>query len=319
MDRPEVKRLSEVERLALAADLGELLLLVAQREMAGSGIKGWPDHQADARLLPESSSTGQRAAVSPRIAVPALLERQAAEIAFAAGVDVQPPSETKTEPTRAACSSTRPRRSPMQSMPMALPLLERVVKDQPNHAVGQFCVAYCKEQLGRHDSALERYEVAQSLMPKAARIYFHRGVILGMRQHFSEAEKAFSQAIELDPEFMLAFRNRAFSRNSLEKYAEAEADLTKALALGAEPIQVYTHRAVSRQRLGNTTGAAADRAAADACTPRYEADYISRGKARYSAEDYELALADFEAANVLNPRSLAGIDQPGPCSCGPTR
>ena len=106
---------------------------------------------------------------------------------------------------------------------------------------------------------------------------------------------------------MLAFRNRAFSRNSLEKYAEAEADLTKALALGAEPIQVYTHRAVSRQRLGNTTGAAADRAAADACTPRYEADYISRGKARYDAKDYELALADFEAANVLNPRSLPAL------------
>ena len=187
MDRPEVKRLSEVERPALAADLGELLLLVARAKWQEVESKGGADHQAGAVAALKLNLAAR--GCFPADAVPALLERQTAEIAFAAGVDVQPPSETNTEPTPRGLFLDAAAAITNAKYAEALPLFERVVKDQPNHAVGQFFVAYSKEQLGRHDSALERYEVAQSLMPKAARIYFHRGIILGMRAAFQRGRE----------------------------------------------------------------------------------------------------------------------------------
>ena len=66
---------------------------------------------------------------------------------------------------------------------VARPLFERVVKEQPNHGAGQFCLAYSKEQLGQHESALERYDMAESLLPKDARPACRRGVIFGLRQN----------------------------------------------------------------------------------------------------------------------------------------
>jgi eukaryotic-like serine/threonine-protein kinase len=189
----------------------------------------------------------------------------------------------------------------------AIPLLERVVREQPNHAVAQFFLAYCKEQLGRHDQALERYEVAQSLLPNDVRPTYQRGMILGMRNKHAEAEKEFSQVIELDRGHMLAHRNRGFARIRLERYEEAEQDLTDALRLGGAPIQIHTYRSLARLKRGDKAGAAVDKAAADALTPTHEADFISRGQARLKADDYRAALADFHSAERLNARSFPAI------------
>jgi tetratricopeptide (TPR) repeat protein len=128
-----------------------------------------------------------------------------------------------------------------------------------------------------------------------------------MRRLYSDAEQAFSQAIELDPKLTLAYRNRAFSRLSQEKFKDAEADLTRALELGAAPLQIHTYRAQVRHKLGDTTGSQADRAVADSLTPTHEADYISRGVARLSAKEYRASLADFRAAEELNRRSLPAL------------
>jgi tetratricopeptide (TPR) repeat protein len=132
-------------------------------------------------------------------------------------------------------------------------------------------------------------------------------VLLGIRRQFPEAEQAFSQAIEIDPKLMLAYRNRAFSRLSQEKFKDAEDDLTRALELGASPLQIHTYRAQVRDKLGNTTGALADRALADSLTPSHEADFISRGLTRLDAKKYRPALADFRAAEELNRRSLSAL------------
>ena len=73
---------------------------------------------------------------------------------------------------------------------------------------------------------------------------YQRGVILGMRHRHAEAEKEFSQVIELDPGHTLAHRNRGFARIRLERYEEAESDLTNALQLGSAPIQIHLYRSL---------------------------------------------------------------------------
>jgi tetratricopeptide (TPR) repeat protein len=305
MTRPDVKRLPESQRTALAGELGELLLLLARAKYLETDLKGESERQMGAATALKFIHAAR--GCFPADAVPALLERQAAEMAVAAGADAQPFTQSPAEPSTNALFLEGAMEVTSAKYTDALPLLEQVVKSQPNHAVAQFCLAYCKEQLGRHDQAFERYEVAQSLLPRDVRPPLRRGIILGMRNKHAEAEKEYSLVIELDPDHMLAHRNRGFTRLRQEKYEECEADLTRALELGAAPIQIHSYRADARLKSGDVAGAAADRAAAAALTPKHEADYISRGQAYFRADDHRAALADFRSAEALNPRSFAAL------------
>jgi serine/threonine protein kinase/Tfp pilus assembly protein PilF len=302
MDRPEMNRLPDHDRAALGTDLGDLLLLVAGAKWQEVESKEASEREAVVADVLRINNAAR--SCFPAASEPALLARQAMEMM---GTPAAPgPEENRTpNPRELFLDAAVAVRSAKYTT--ALPFLERVVKEQPNHAVAQFCLAYCKEQLGRHDQALERYEVAQSLLPRDVRPAYQRGVILGLRNRHAESEKEYSQVIEMDPEHMLAHRNRGFTRLRQEKYEEAEADLTRALALGAAPIQIHSYRSQARLKRGDKAGAAADNAAADALTPKHEADFVSRGRARLKTDDYRGALADFRSAEALNPRSFSSL------------
>ena len=302
IERPEVRRLPDHDRAAFAADLGDLLLLVAGAKWQDAKSKeAFEREVAVAEVLRINNAARS---CYPAALVPALLERQAMEMVGAPAATA--PEENRTPSTRElvldAAVAVRSAKNAA-----AIPLLERVVREQPNHAVAQFCLAHCKEQLGRHDQALERYAMAQSLMPRDVRPTYQRGVIFGVSHRHAESEKEYSQVIELDPENMLAYRNRGFTRLRQEKLAEAEADFTRALELGAAPIQVHTYRWETRLKRGDAAGAAADKAAADALSPKVESDFVSRGRARLKADDYRGALIDFRSAEALNPRSFSAL------------
>lgn len=301
MDRPKAKRLPDHDRVTLAADFGELLLLVAGAKWQEGESREAAEREtavADALRINNAARS-----CFPATSVPALLERQASEMVAAPAAS---PEVTRTPSTRElfldAAVAVR-----NAKYAAALPLLERVVREQSNHAVAQFCLAYCKEQLGRHDQALERYAMAQSLMPRDVRPTYQRGVIFGVTHRHAESEKEYSQVIDLDPDNMLAHRNRGFTRLRQEKLAEAELDFTRALELGAAPIQVHLYRWETRQKRGDAAGAAADKAAADALTPKLESDFVSRGRARLLADDYRGALIDFRSAEAINPRSFSAL------------
>jgi serine/threonine protein kinase/Tfp pilus assembly protein PilF len=321
-DRPAVRRLSEEARAQLGADLGELMLLLAQAKWREADPRG-----GDARDKAAAEALGLCRAARTCFAdgsTPPLLDRLAVELAFAAGAE---PAGAPTAPAAgrdpnhrdlfldaaAAIGSTR--------YAEALPLLERAVKGQPAHAAAQFCLAYCKEHLGKHESALERYEVAQSLLPKDARPAYQRGLLYATLSDQKRAEEEFTRAIALDPEYTLAYRNRGFAGFRLGRamkkegrgdaatasFKKAEADLTRALELGASPIQVFTYRHQVRLELGDPIGADADKTRYDALTPETEADFIARGNLRREKRDAEGALDDYRAAYRLNPRSVAAL------------
>jgi len=316
LKRPRVARLSEPDRTALKGELGELALLLAQAMWKEASLKPGADTTSCAAAALKYNRAAR--ACFPDDVIPPMLEKQAAELAWAAGEEVEPAPEVKRELTPRERFLAAAAAIGEKQFSAALPLLEQVVKEEPQHAPGQFCVAYCKEQLGQLDAALERYEVAQSLLPQDARPAFECGVIVAVRQKYEEAEKRYTKAIEFDPDHMLARRNRGFARlrNGEAKLLEgktkeaeiclrqAEADLTRALELGAAPIQIHIYRAQVRRRLGDTTGAVADQAAADALVPKCETDFVCRGRARIDMKEYKAAIEDFKAAIELNRRSL---------------
>jgi serine/threonine protein kinase/tetratricopeptide (TPR) repeat protein len=303
-DRDPMRRLPETVRAELAADLGELLLLLGEAKWQDVAKRPGERRTVATEVL--KLNRAARTCFAPD-AAPPLLDRQAAIMTAALGEAREPTARTADRPMTGrdlfleAASAVSAGR-----FAAAVPQLEKVLADRPQHAAAHFCLAYCRQQLGDGDRALERYDDAARLLPTDPRPAFQRGVIYGLKGEHATAEKEFTVAIELDAEYGAAYRNRGFARFRTEQLKEAEADFTAALDRGAPPIQIYLYRAQVREKLGNTDGAAADRRAAALLTPKQEGDYIARGMANLKANPEE-ALADFRAASDLDPRSLVAL------------
>jgi serine/threonine protein kinase/Flp pilus assembly protein TadD len=305
--REDVKRLSEQDRAALGGDLGELLLLVAQAKWREAEHRPNPA-RLDAASDALKFNRAARACFAPD-AIPPFLEQQAIELTKAAG---EPPPEAA--PARDAVAKPTAREQFLDAtaalsacrFSTALPLLERVVVDQPGHGPAQFCLAYCKHQLGQYKSALERYDVARVLLPTDPRPNLERGSALTTSRNPERAELEYTKAIELAPDFARAYRDRGVARLRLGKLKEAEADFTAALERGSPALQIHLLRGTARAKLRDAEGAAADREAAAGVVPQTESDFLVRGYVRMAKEPKE-ALGDYREAEAINPRSLVAL------------
>jgi serine/threonine protein kinase/Flp pilus assembly protein TadD len=298
---PVFRRLDPTAQAAVAGDLGELLLLLANVRHADATASARPVAIADAARL------NQRAAECfTGLAAPPFLGRQRAELAAAATRETPPPEPPgqAADPRADFLEAVREIRDARYVS--AARHLEEVVARQPNHAAAQFCLAFCRQHLGQYDRALERYDLAWTLLPDDVRPVLMRGKVFVLQRKFAEAEVECSRALGLNPTSGEAAWTRAVARKQLGKIKEAEADLGLALVAGRPPLRVYAFRAEVRDGLKDAAGAAADRKAVVDAQPQNEEDFSTRGRARLRT-DPAGALADFRAMTGLNPKSLVGL------------
>jgi tetratricopeptide (TPR) repeat protein len=177
---------------------------------------------------------------------------------------------------------------------------DRVTVEETNHGAAHLGLAYCRQQLGRLDQALERYDVARTLLPNDHRPHYFRGGIYGIQNRQEQAEIEFTRAVEINPAHTKSLINRAIYRSMAGKNREAEQDLTQVIDRKVSLVRAHLQRATIREALQDTNGAAADRQAAETATPDGEEDYVARGLARAQLEP-RAALEDFPAlVNQLN-------------------
>jgi serine/threonine protein kinase/Flp pilus assembly protein TadD len=317
---PDIRRLSESEQTALASDLGELMTLLAQAKWQTAAASSEAERRS---LATEAWKLNTAARACFGAAAPRLLDRQAAVIAPAAGETFAVKADAQAE----APADTRELFLEGQDAiahgryKAAIPLLDRVVSAQPNHAAAQFCLAYCRQQAGEYQRALERYDVARTMLPNDPRPAYQRGIIYGTLGQPNKAEPEFTKAIAIDPNFADAYRYRALTRyrlgmikakakngakESATKLAGAEEDLGIALERGAPTAFIHFVRAPVREARGDKTGAASDRATMQDAVMKTEGDYLVRGWSRLKT-DPKGALADFRKAAEINPRSLIAL------------
>lgn len=303
--RKDVQRLTGRDRAALEGTLGEVLLLLAQARWLEA--EGRPD---EIRLDAARSALGLNVAARdcfPSDAVPDLLEQQAAEWNQSLGEPLAAaPRKENHEPNARALFLNASANVSRGYYFTAIESLEKAIELEPGHAAAHYCLAFCRQQLGQYDRAIERYDAARVLMPLDPRPYFQRGTMFSMRFQFDLAETQFSKAIELDEHFTLAYRNRGVLRLRKGLLSDAESDLTTALVLGGSPIQLYMLRAEARSRLKDASGAEADRKVSRELKPVKEGDFLVRGVMNIDS-DPRSALADFESAARINPRSIPAL------------
>jgi serine/threonine protein kinase/Flp pilus assembly protein TadD len=303
MQRDDFRRLTPDERVALSADLGELLLLVAHAKWQDARSRSEEERKASA----EDGLRLIRAAgwCFPADEAPPFLARLEAE--YAAAIAGGPPAVIRAEPVTA-------RDHFLEAVGLvadgryagAVSHLKTVVSRRPEDGPAQFCLALCLQRLGEVDKSAERYEVAQAILPTDPRPALSRGLILTLKSKLADAEAEFTRALALDPADPDPYLHRGRVRGRLGRHAEAAADFTAALDRGGPALQLRLLRADSRRQLKDDAGAKSDLEAAAACRPVSELDYLVRA-AQLVRKDPQAALADYRAAAALNPRSLPAL------------
>ena len=112
----------------------------------------------------------------------------------------------------------------------------------------------------------------------------------------------YTKAIELKPDYILAYYLRGEARYILEDYPGAIVDYTRVIELKPNYIDVFFSRARAKSLLEDYRGAISDYTKAIELKPDFEyAYYNNRGLAKSSLKDYRGAIMDYTKAIELKP------------------
>jgi serine/threonine protein kinase/tetratricopeptide (TPR) repeat protein len=296
--RDQFARLPAAQQTEVAHDLGEVLLLRAHATWrAGKPL-------ADAARLDAAAQAlkfNRLAETCFADAVPPFLRAQRAELLAAAGEPGEG-GEVGTPQTPREWFLAGVGEFAAAKYTAAAGFLKQAAEKETNHAAAQMLLAVCTHHQGQYGGAAERYDFARVLIPTDPRPFFYRGVALATGGKRKQAVEEFTAAIDLDPEYREAYRNRAIAHYRQGDLAAAERDLTRGLEIDGPPFQFHEMRALVRAARKDAAGAAADMKAIADTKPEREMDYLVRVWAR-NGQNPVASLADLREAEKRNPRS----------------
>jgi tetratricopeptide (TPR) repeat protein len=137
-----------------------------------------------------------------------------------------------------------------------------------------------------------------------AELHFEQGNKLVNQGHYDEAIDEYTKAIELNPNLIKAYNNRATVYYYKEQYDLAIADCSKAIQLDSNYATAYNNRAWAYGGKGQWDLAIADCSRAIDINRDYAEAYYNRGFAHMQQGKKAEAIADFEKFITLtdNPQ-----------------
>ena len=127
-----------------------------------------------------------------------------------------------------------------------------------------------------------------------------QGANLYWQGHYSEAIKAFSTAIDKNPQYAYAYNNRGVAYNKLHDYTKAISDLNQAITLDSNYTAAYVARGYCYGQMKKYTNAISDFNKAISLDSKSALAYSGRGFAYYNIENYEHAISDFNRSISLD-------------------
>jgi tetratricopeptide (TPR) repeat protein len=110
---------------------------------------------------------------------------------------------------------------------------EKCIESDPDSYSGHSNLGWAEYWLGRNAEAVTHLEKAAELAPDNADIHYRLGSVYNNAfRKLSEAEKEFTRAVEIDPQYQLAWQQRGICFYQQGKNKEAESDYRKAAELG---------------------------------------------------------------------------------------
>jgi len=152
-----------------------------------------------------------------------------------------------------------------------------------------------------YTGAVADFTRAIELDPNYAVAYNNRGAAKDELKDYIGAIEDCNKAIELDPNYAMAYNNRGLAKAGLQDYRGAMADYTQAIELDPKLALAYNNRGNAKYELKDYMGAMADYTQAIELDPKLALAYYNRGNAKYELKDYTGAIADYTQAIALNP------------------
>jgi tetratricopeptide (TPR) repeat protein len=125
------------------------------------------------------------------------------------------------------------------------------------------------------------------------------------------ALRAFSQALEIEPDNALAHGGKADAYRLRADYGQAVAAYTEALRLDPRSAQLFNSRGLVFHRQGEHDNALTDYTAALRLDPRFAVAYHNRGVAHYAQGELDRAIADYSEALRLDDKSALVFNNRG--------
>lgn len=244
------RRLSDSERLGLAASVRELLLVLASAQ-----VRTAPEEKAvlqkalslleaaeQVRDLPPS-----RLLLEQRATYLQLLNRDAEALQVSLLAVATPATSAHDTYMLAA---TQARKGTIEGYHKAVTLLTAAIKLDPTHYWSYFERALCYDLLHQPTLAASDLGVCIALWPQSSWAHFNRGHLLNKQGQVSEAIDDYTQAIRLSPKFSSAYFNRGLAHLELRMFAEALKDFDKVVSFGRNDEVVIAGRAMALEGLG---------------------------------------------------------------------
>ena len=138
---------------------------------------------------------------------------------------------------------------------------------------------------------------------QSAYAQFHLGITKVNQSDPQGAVEHFTECVRLNPNEILAYRNRAMLYMDMEEYDLAFADYDKVIGLNAEGYIDYFLRGFANAHLGRYDLAIRDFDVSIGMDPSYAASYVERGRSMGAIGETYAAIRDFDKALELDPES----------------
>jgi tetratricopeptide (TPR) repeat protein len=190
---------------------------------------------------------------------------------------------------------------------LALEDYDEALRLRPKAKLWYFNRAFIWKAKRDYGKALADFSEVIRLDPKFAPSYFGRGTVWEARRDYDKALADYAEAIRLDPKDPYAFTGRGVVWQAKNDYEKALADFGEAIRLDPKFVIAFNYRGDLWSARGDYDRALADYAEAIRLEPNDPIPICSRGNLWFNRKDYDKALADFSLAIRLNPKSALPV------------
>ncbi len=141
--------------------------------------------------------------------------------------------------------------------------------------------------------------------------WFEKGYKLAESGNDTDSEKAFSKAIELNPQFAMAYYSRGKAYYNYGSTQQAIKDYDKSVELNPQFADAYNNRGIAYHKICNTQQEVEDFNKAIELNPQDAIAYYNRGIAYHKRGNTQQAIKDYSKAIELNLRLAEAYNNRG--------
>ena len=172
-------------------------------------------------------------------------------------------------------------------------------------------IAYTTEEIDHERAASAWFSVGYLLFEQGDYLALQKGSAEGNKSNLEAVISVYDRAIQLKPDFIVAYNCRGIAHAVLGKYQDAITDFTAAIRLKPDYAEAYNIRGFTYYKWGKYQNAITDYGVAVRLKPDYAEAYYNRGVAWDVLDQYQNSIVDYGEAIRLKPDHAVAYNNRG--------